>query len=384
MDVSATKVMILLGLGTCACGSVERNEDPVPVRIATFNAGLASGYEPYVSERKLQIEVALSEKAQALDIMCVQEYWDERDWNDLVAATASELPHVLRRPPEPGPASCTTAELDPLVACLGSQCAGATGQELVSCALDRCGEEVTALSSGCAACVTKDLELPLDQIYQGCTSGAGGAGNPDDTPALFGGTFDVGLLSRHSFLEHDSKRLDAFLVRVAVLYGKIATAAGDLHVFCTHLTSEIGDWKYGGSHGSWSQENAFEAQQLAEYVSEKAGDGAPVLILGDLNTGPAADGIDAEWPESFAALTGAGFAAPFLSQSDASCTLCPDNTLRSPDSRPKLVDHVLVRGFAGSSTVERFFTYPASVPVQGTSMSMHLSDHYGLQATLQR
>jgi len=369
---------LFLGLAPCACGGAESEHasEAGQARLATFNAGLATGYEDDVAERKPAIEAALAKEAAGLDVLCVQEYWDEDHWKNLTSALAAELLYALRRPAEPGPVSCTGAELDPLLACLGKDCAGKTDQELVSCALASCGSHVSALSTGCAACVTQDLSLPLDQIYGTCTSGSSG-GSAKDTPALFGGTFDVGLLSRHPFIEQDSKRLDAFMVRVAVLYAKLDTGAGELNVFCTHLTSSIGDWAYGGTHQSWEEENRFEAQQLVDYVNAKAAGGA-VVVLGDLNTGPAGATFEADSPASFAVLTDAGLSAPYASQPDASCTLCPDNTHRSPTSTPKLIDHALLRDFAGKAQGSRMLTEPVTLQVNGASVKESLSDHYGL------
>lgn len=383
MQIRNTCALVLVGLGASACGSQAHAASKSPVRALTFNVALATDYEDYVSERKPEIQAALVAKAKEADLLCVQEYWEQSDWKDLVAATAAELPYALRRPAEPGPVGCTKTELDPLMACLSKNCPGASGQALVSCVQSSCSTEVSSLSNACIGCVTKDLSVPVKQIYATCTSG-GSQGNPNDTPALFNGDFDVGLLSRFPFVEQDSKRFDAYMVRVAVLYAKVHTDLGDLNVFCTHLNSDIGGFSYGGAHGTWEQENTYEATRLAAYVNEKTKNGAPAIILGDFNTSPSGvKGIQAVWPESFKVLTDAGFTDPFIAQSDVDCSLCPGNTFRDPTSGAELVDHVLLRDFSGKATVERIFTDPITIQSQGKSVTTNLSDHYGLEATLE-
>ncbi|MBI4956876.1 MAG: endonuclease/exonuclease/phosphatase family protein [Myxococcales bacterium] len=381
MHILARRSPIALAALVSGCSAAA--QPPATFAVATYNAGLASGYEDHVEERAPLVAQSLAARAAGLDLVCAQELWLDEHWAEVVGATQKELPYALRRAPEPGPSSCAGGEIDPLFACMSGACANVSGSALASCALTSCGTELGTLSAGCTACITKDLELPLEQIYGVCTSGAAG-GNPADTAALYDGSFDVGLLSRYPFVSKDSKRLDAFMVRVAVLYAKVATPVGELDVFCTHLTSELGSWKYEGTHGSWQEENAYEAQQLADYVAEKTHGAGTAVILGDLNTGPAAGGAQAAWPASYAKLTAAGFANPFAAQPDAACTVCPTNSANDPASAPELIDHVLLRGFTGTTSVARIFTDPVSFTAGGAPVSAHLSDHFGLQATLAR
>jgi endonuclease/exonuclease/phosphatase family metal-dependent hydrolase len=359
---------------------------PAKVVMATFNVGLAPGDVALTDERKPGVIAALAAEAKELDVLCVQEFWREQDFNDLIAATAAELPYTLRPAAMPGPTGCAAADapdLAAIAACVQTNCPGATGSAVASCVLESCADAFFGLSDPCQGCLTEDLSPPVALILQKCSPAATGA-NPDDTPALFGGAFDVGLLSRHPFLEQDHERLDAFMVRVAVLYGKVATDAGDLHVFCTHLTSTLA-FAYAGAHDDYQQEHAFEVQQLLDFVHRKVPDGGNVVLLGDLNCGPAVrDTIVAEWPEDYDLLMSGGFADPYVRQADASCTSCPGNTLKAPDSDPTLEDHILVQGLDGSLRVERRFTDPIAIEVGGTAVTSNLSDHYGLRAQLER
>jgi len=68
-----------------------------------------------------------------------------------------------------------------------------------------------------------------------------------------------------------------------------------------------------------------------------------------------------------------------MTEPDAACTLCPDNTLRSTDGTPRLVDHALLMGFSGSARARRIFTEPVTLDIGGTPVQSNLSDHYGIE-----
>jgi endonuclease/exonuclease/phosphatase family metal-dependent hydrolase len=373
-------------LNLFACALIAGCSSSGAAVVATFNAGLAPGDVALTDERKPGIIAALAAEAKGLDLLCVQEFWRQADFDQLVAATAAELPNTMRLAAIPGPSACATEDapkLDALAACVAENCPTATGSDLATCVLAHCDTTFFSLSSGCQGCLTEDLSPPVALILQKCAPTASG-GSSQDTPAIYGGAFDVGLLSRTPFLEQDHKRLDASMVRVAVLYGKVATDAGELHVFCTHLTSTLA-FAYSGQHGDYQQEQAFEVQQLLDFVHEKVPSGGKIVLLGDLNSGPALGStLVAEWPDNYNLLTSGGFEDPFVRQADAACTSCPDNTLKSPSSDPALEDHILVRGWGGSVHVERRFTAPVSIQVGGAAVNSSLSDHYALWARLER
>lgn len=347
-------------------------------RVATYNAGLAVGYEPFVAERKPAIEKALGAASSELDVLCVQEYWEEQHFDDLEAEVVAELPFALRPAPVPGPASCTQGELDALFGCLAQSCASEAGGALIDCALASCSAQVVALAPQCLSCAHDQAVAGATsaQIYGACIPGS--AGTSGETPALFGGAFDIGLLSRFPFDKTEVKRLDSALVRAAVAYGKIVQNGKNLHVFCTHLGSGIGSFPYPIPGGSWQAENQAQAAAVVDYVKQTAGT-EPAIVLGDLNTGPTLGALVAEWPDSFQVLADGGFQSLFTAQ-DAACSLCPENTFRADDSDPTLVDHVLMRGsFAGSSG-GRFMTELELLKVGTKWVATHRSDHFGVTA----
>jgi endonuclease/exonuclease/phosphatase family metal-dependent hydrolase len=357
-------------LGTACAG-----EAPPVLRVGTRNAGLAPGNVPLVDERAPHVATALG--AGGLDVLCVQELWRMEDWAALTAAAAGTLPASVRQPPMPVMAGCETGELDPLVACAGRECAGLAGGPLADCALSRCGGEVGGLSGGCVGCVVEEVGhgSGVPAIVAAC-EGSGGDGY------LYGAAFDTGILTAAEVLESSSRVLDSYLVRAGVDHALIATGAGPLHVFCTHLASNIPEVTYAGEHGSWEGEQSRQIDQLLSFIDETVAAGEPVLLLGDLNTGPEIGpaGIMARWPDHYGRLIAAGFTNPYAARRDVACTACPENTLRADDAMPRLIDHVLVRDLSLRVRCDRFLD--EEVEIGGVPSPTHLSDHFGVACDL--
>lgn len=345
-------------------------------RVATFNAALAPDFAPYVAERRPAIIDALADSAKQLDLMCVQEFWRETDFESLRNATQAELPHSLRRAPRHGFGSCTLMELGQLGQCLQSQCPDVMGAQLVECATQHCAVEVASLSGGCLGCIMNHLEDDMTVC-----AGAGGKGDP----AIFEGAYDVGLLSRQPMIDSEvTRELDSYFVRMAVLYAEIAIPGHPhLHAFCTHLGSALGVVPYAGDHGSWESEHLHQVTQLRDYIREKTTVGDWVVVLGDMNAGPDARGLVGEWQSNYAALVSDDLLDPYLNQANVACTWCPNNTLVDDASTPRLLDHVLFGAFERPRLrVERILDRRVLLGTANGAISSHLSDHYGLRATI--
>src|SRR5688500_3002711 len=69
---------------------------PRAFRLATFNAGLAVGALEHAAERAPAVVQALAR--EPLDVLCVQEFWHESHWRDLVEATGNRMSQRLRPP----------------------------------------------------------------------------------------------------------------------------------------------------------------------------------------------------------------------------------------------------------------------------------------------
>ncbi|HEU4406109.1 MAG TPA: endonuclease/exonuclease/phosphatase family protein [Polyangiaceae bacterium] len=361
-----------------------------PFRIATFNAGLAVGYLPYAEERAPLVVDALA-RAPA-DLLCVQEFWLEAHWQALRTAAAPRFPHAYRLPPAAGAAAgptCSRAELAPLVACARQHCGGAGPGGLGGCVLQHCAEGARHMSADCLNCLIRNPVGGLETITAACSAPdppgpvarAAPAPRPGAEVFAYGGSFGTGLLSREPLLETDALVFDATLNPRAALYARLRPASlGDLHVVCTHLTPAL---SAPLGRGSPTAEQRAQVERLLAWIDQKARDGAPVALVGDLNAGPRAGGADALLPQHYAKLLGAGFRNPYAARPDARCTFCPSNPLNGGGpGRGALIDHVLLRGYAGGASVEPFLREPVELEVGGRKLLRAYSDHYGLVATL--
>jgi endonuclease/exonuclease/phosphatase family metal-dependent hydrolase len=237
------------------------------------------------------------------------------------------------------------------------------GSALLQCGQDNCPDEVGALGGGCLSCVVGNAEGGIGAIEAACLS-------DDATESyLYDCRYDTGILTSAEVVHQESLRLPSYLVAASVDYARV----GGLDVFCTHLQSES-SLAYQGDFDDWKDEQAHQIDALLAFIDDKNDGSRPVALLGDLNTGPGLPDIDGVWPEHYQRLLDAGLTNPFVAQDDVACTLCDDNTFRTPGSSNTLIDHVLLRGTSGQ--YRRMLTEPTTLPA-GPS---HHSDHYGLAA----
>ncbi|HEX6767041.1 MAG TPA: endonuclease/exonuclease/phosphatase family protein [Polyangiaceae bacterium] len=370
--------VVLVSTACTACGAENGDgNEPEPFRLQamTYNAGLAPNFEPFADERAPLVITELASRAQDLDLLCVQEFWRQEDAESLATASMQALPHTLRAEPSPGSGDCSVDELGPVGECLATQCGTFEGVERTACAEAACGAEVTALSGGCLGCILNSLDGSLESCV--------GDGSAPEDPAIFGGAYDTMLLSRHPFDETEVKTLDGYLVRTAVLYAKVTLAGlGPVHAFCTHLGSPLGVIPYAGPHGSWEGEHAAQVAALSSFIETKANDSLPVIVLGDLNMGPAAGSSVAVLGDQYDALVAARLDNPYASGRNALCTDCADNAFHAtaPDYPDSIIDHVLIRDFPDHYwTAQRVLDEPVDLG----EVSMNLSDHYGVRLVLQ-
>jgi endonuclease/exonuclease/phosphatase family metal-dependent hydrolase len=192
------------------------------------------------------------------------------------------------------------------------------------------------------------------------------------------------VLSREPPLDQAFFELDSRRVARGVLYTRFRPAgAYDLHVFCTHLSTDL-HTPYPGP-GSWTAENSRQIEQLLELVGRKATSGT-VLLLGDLNTAPDVAQVSrGRWPAHYARLIQHGFVNPYLESSASRCTYCRDNPLvgggRGDGS---VIDHVLLRHFDGTTSSARLLDESVELEALGRRIRSAYSDHYAVMVTLHR
>ncbi len=343
------------------------------LRVLTFNSALAPGFEPLALERAPMVIEALARAAETVDLMCVQELWLSEHFDALKANTPA-LPHVLRMEPRPGTGNCAASELTTLVDCLAVACPAATGKQLAGCAQTACPSQVAGLSGGCLGCIMNHLDdLPA------CL----GSGDGPSDPAVFGGTFDVGLFSRWPIQRASHRELSSYFVRVSVLHAQVQTPRfGEVDVYCTHLGSALGIVPYAGDYGSWEAEQARQIEELLQFIRSKHHRGRPVLLLGDFNTGPAMGNNLAVWPSNYQGILDAGFDDAYITGEDTLCTTCAGTTFRDAAASNEVIDHVFVRGFRHRRIKsERLFVEPVDL---GSGLpEFNLSDHVGVKLTFE-
>lgn len=368
-----------------------------PFTAVTFNAGLATGILPLARERVALVTAALIR--QPAELLCAQELWQEEHWRGVASALAPRLPHALRGRPDPAAAggTCAAADIAPLEACHRASCAAARPAELASCMIGRCAHVAMGMDPGCVTCLLREPWSSITAVRQACGEGTasapqrpllparpGGAGAP--AAWAFGGSTGIGILSSVPLAETDELPLPSTWSRRSVLYARLAsTSIGPLHVFCTHLSAHLGSVPLPGGK-SWQREQAEQIGQLLSFVDRKTShDGAPVLLLGDLNNGPTIPGrVSGKLPAHHARLIDAGFDNPYARQDDARCTYCLDNPLVGRTAGGYLIDHALVRRWGGRVVGQRVLDRPSVLTVEGHRRTTTPSDHYGLSVVLSR
>lgn len=360
------------------------------LRVATYNAGLAVGVLPHAAERAAPVVQALA--ALPADLICVQEVWLESHWRELAAAATPRLTHALRPPPaRQSITRCTDREARPVLRCVQQHCGGTSEAGLAPCAVRHCGHLVTSLSGACTECLTRDPLRSLAKVTSECAP-AGlqlpAAPTTGGATYVYGGSYGIGLLTNLDVVEEDFLRFESEQLARGALYARLRPprTSTDLHVFCTHLTPDSRSVAYPARAGSWKSEHARQVRELRAWIGQKAGTTAPVLLLGDLNTGPALAGakVGARVPEQYASFAELGFLNPYLDGSNAAqCSFCRANTLNGGRGLGgSLIDHILVRGPLRALGIARVLDEPLELEVGGERLRSHLSDHFGLAATV--
>ncbi len=331
------------------------------MRIATFNAGLAPGYLPYVTERVPHVIAALS--SLEVDILFVQEFWLERHFEELVSATP-HLPHAFRPPPTAPPRNgvCGRQELAPLARCVEGSCRDLHGEALARCVVRNCARAALEVSPECLSCITSHPFGSYTEIVEPCIGEALSPtprGSSTAGLVAYGGSFGTALLSNRPLEDRDVLVFESTVNARAALYARV----GSLHVFATHLSPGI------------LHEQDRQIDQLLPWIESKCGPGDRVVLVGDLNTGPTIPPhITSHNGELYRRLLiEAGFENPYA-KSGARCTFCHGSLTSGVHGDPGwLLDHVLCRGFS-AQRAERIL----DGPLTAGSLRTTLSDHCGI------
>jgi endonuclease/exonuclease/phosphatase family metal-dependent hydrolase len=339
-------------------------------KVATFNAGLAVGVLPNVSERLPLVLQALS--ALDVDLLFVQEFWLESHWTALCARLQGRLPHTLRpKPLGAAPGCCTEQDLMQLRACGSRHCAGLRDEALAACIVRHCASVALSLPVDCVNCLASDPRGTLEEILERCTAvdnDSEGALPAREAPTqsahgglmAYGGSFGTGLLLRSPAAATDVLTFESSINARGALFARLTRSGlGPLDVFATHLSP-------GGA------EQVPQVERLLSWIEEKSGAG-PALLLGDLNASPGSALLGriraAGFHEGRASALGPTYSSEGLTSG------------RFTGSGWHL-DHVLVRGL--NAATSRILDEPRTLEVAGHQVPSTLSDHAGLLSVIEQ
>jgi endonuclease/exonuclease/phosphatase family metal-dependent hydrolase len=243
--------------------------------------------------------------------------------------------------------------------------------------VDDCREEFANLDVECQSCFDlRSHDFDIERRFEECAAKQL-SGN---CTFLFDGWSDNLLLSKTPFLQTDFLLYtDSPLAQWTVLYAQVNTStfSTPANIFCTHLSARL-------PIVDTSLANERQIRQLAQYIASKTNSSSPVFVMGDFNTGPRTDGLDATRPENFNTFINAGYNSVLLGLNQTICTYCgSENPLaKSTTSQDWMIDHIFVPSQSDICTVSgiRIADNNTYVTLNNGDTSP-LSDHYGVKAS---
>lgn len=373
---------------------------PGPVlETLTWNVGLAPGVVPYATPRIKPVAEELA-KFRDVGVMCLQEVWTEEARDAIIASLAlpeERIYYVDTRGQGDNLKDinvCRPSQLDALASCAKDVCGDLPEEEHAHCALNSCMDEIVSLymrgGENCLNCLVSSVGHSIDETVRSCTTPGQGVSHS------YEGQNGVMLVSRWPLVNRESILLPSSIANRTALFATIELEGKEpLEIACTHAST----WNrlppsHRGPDGKkmfsdWDEEMIAQMDIISKKMRERA-QGRPQIFLGDMNTGPdISRDIKEDMPKVWSRIRQLGFTSPAAQAEEPFCSACRGNSLRDPNARSKLIDHVLMRDPVGGSRLEpkcvrsvmddghkRYFPGP-----DGTLMEEHLSDHYGVAVT---
>jgi endonuclease/exonuclease/phosphatase family metal-dependent hydrolase len=346
---------------------------PEPFTVASFNAGLATGFVPGADSRLPAIADALA--AVDADVVCLQEVWTPEQVAAIEAAVGDAFPHRhFPAPSQSADATCAAGDLDALLTCLTDNCDTTCVDDVPDCAFAACGVSFLLLPKDCMRCAMANVGNDPAAVADLCVSAP--------VEYAYDGSFGTGILSKKPLADVEEHVFASTSNRRGVTHATI-DAGVPVDVYCTHLTAVFDTIPYPRDEGGWMVEQLEQVDELLSFMDETGGDHR--VLIGDLNTGPALPdaGIVAEALESYQALQDGGLSSPYV-ELDGRCTFCASNPILAAvgETDDVLIDHVLTTGMTASAAT-RILDGEISADSCSVDLSTSaLSDHYGIQVTL--
>jgi len=345
-----------------------------PLTFVTYNAGLAEGFVPGANERAPATIAAIG--ALSADAICVQEVWNPAH-AALLQQEAAFPYHELPAPSQDhgtGPA-CEAGAMDALATCMETNCGDACVDDIPGCALDHCALDFLRLDKGCMRCVQANIGGAVSDIVSTCETEA--------TEYAYDGSFGTGIASKYPLSGAEQHVFASTTNRRSVQHAVMDAPGGPVDVYCTHLTAVFAVIPYPRTEGTWILEQEAQITDMLAWIDATASS-ERVVLLGDMNTGPATATAAAEIPENFSYFQTSRFSDPYA-ELDGTCTFCADNAISSVDSDAdgRLIDHVFVDGFTTTVATARVLDAPVDIQSCGQTIPGAHSDHYGVSVTVE-
>lgn len=384
---------LLTALSFQACGDEDENDDtPAPNNasstddgsksFATFNAGLARGFVPYAAERIQPVTEAIA--AHDSDVLCVQEVWFDEEIDAVLEGVKDTYHHSMVYKTESDELNdgCGMEEAEVLADCVREKCSDVPQDQLGSCGIGMCGTEFSAASVPCQTCVAANLHQDIDAIIATCEGGG--------PKYSSGGRNGLILLSKHELKNQTEVSFTSNLTQRAAIRAEVEIADfGTLTTYCTHLAADLSNtlaYPADNNYSSFGEEQAGQIDELLAWIDAQEDPGR-VLIMGDINTGPALGELTGELPENFEKFEAAGWVSVFAQSDAPQCTFCLDNTIETDgddkleDGSPGvLIDHIFADSDTNATVKGSARVFDQLQEIAGEQL--HLSDHYGVQVTL--
>ncbi|MBT7767705.1 MAG: hypothetical protein HN730_11160 [Bdellovibrionales bacterium] len=213
--------------------------------------------------------------------------------------------------------------------------------------------------------------------------------NPFSPAGIFTykGSFGLMILSKKPLA--NSQLIDmstiSTLTRRGALVVTVKERDKNIDLLCTHLTADLDSTApYAGQLSGWREENEKQVVYLLGRMKDR---NDSQILMGDFNCSFAdpKNSINGEFESHCQRFIDMGYQDP-ISKNIRKCTFCSSNSVvdRGHDNTvlDVLLDHLFVRKLTVKSS-RRSYENLVEILVEGKPEQSNLSDHYGVDATVE-
>ena len=364
--------------------------------LTTFNAKMTDDLA-FKGKRFQKMRAVFAENTS--EILCIQDLYSNKVLDEvrkmlkndygynyaLYAKTSNEDEDLESTEAQKIPASCSTNDLMPILACVMQNCSDYDA----ACIVQNCWQSFLELPSDCRNCmIGNGVEAIANGNYQEIlTTCMSDTIIPAKRPEYeFSGNSGVLLASKLPMSNKTPVKLRSYgRMRTAVAATVTKDAIGKIQVICTGL-SPLSETEYDGFGESWEDEQLTQIEQiLAIPVSD---DVVQRIILGDFNGNIAAGNISEHNPAPVALLEENGWYDPYFDvepKEELDCTVCPDNPFVSDEAQESVPDHIFFlekKGYEFSSKRIFLNEFTDLDTESHTKTTYSVSDHYGITTVM--